>query len=152
MGRSHAGAGHGHDSQQVPQPREVGRIDREERQILGYRYRRDHQAHGAAARFPACADDRSSNLAIGTCRLHTERNRVEPVLGPPQDVEPTGALHMLLIACCSLAGRTSRGPADNKPRLLHAVLRLGQRAGRRVRQPDQPQALRPERLRELVGP
>ena len=74
------------------------------RQILGYRYRRDHQVYSTAAGFPACADDRSHNLAISTCRLHAEWNRVKLVLGPLQDVEPAAALHMLLIVLLLAGG------------------------------------------------
>jgi hypothetical protein len=52
-------------------------------------------------------------------------------------------------------GRSSAIATDAmqpQPRLLHAVLRLGQRAGRRVGQPDKSRALSLERLRELLDP
>ena len=96
-------AGHGDDADQGFQAREVLRVRGEQRQLLGYCGRRDHQIDYSPPWLAAGGDDSRGYTAVDAGCLCVERHGVELALGPLQDLQPPGALGVRVVAVLLIA-------------------------------------------------
>ena len=77
---------------EVIQAGEIVRICRVQREFGDDRRRGDHEIRCPAAGFPTGGDHSCRHPAVGPGGIRVEGDRVELVLGPLQDIQPTGPL------------------------------------------------------------